>query len=77
MSGDLHHLREALARSRAENDRLRRILVHNQLVDLDIDVVTPAALKAIDDYPIMVDGETDMSLLRLRTWLVEEMGMEV
>lgn len=70
-------LHRAIKAARAEADRYRRMLVFQQLETIDVDVTTPAGLNAIDEYPLRVDGEIDMSLRRLRLWLAEHAGTEV
>ena len=74
--GNLGHLKANLASVRWQNDRYRRILVYRLLEDVGVDPTTDQGLKAIDEYEIMVDAEADMSLMRFRTWLAVELGLE-
>jgi hypothetical protein len=71
-----------LKRVEAEREKLRRILIYQQLLELDIDPVTLAGLAAIDNYqfaemPEDGLGALDTSLMSLRVWLATNVGEEV
>jgi hypothetical protein len=70
---------DKLKRAEAEREELRRIVIYQQLLELNVDPITPAGLAAIDNYqfaemPEKGLGGLDLSLMTLRVWLANHVG---
>jgi hypothetical protein len=70
-------LKASYRRISKENIELRRMWIFRALEDIGIDPTSKAGLAAIDRYnPADSSNHVDGSLLRLKSWMTEEMGTD-